>query len=129
MFFVIVVVVVVVVVVAAVGVVVVVVVVVVVNVVVVVVVVVVEVVVVVVVVVMVMVVVITYCMQCPVYTSEKLSSNIEQIRVVNVEVLLFGNSKHSYYENREIFKSVDIFILNPTDYYKLIHVLLCKSCA
>ena len=90
-----------------------------------------EVVVVVVVMVMVMVVVITYFMQCPVYTSErqKLLSIIEQIRVVNIEVLLFGSSKHSYVENRVIFKSVHIFILNPTDYYKQIHALLCKSCA
>ena len=49
----------------------------------------------------------------PLYTSkrQKLLSVVEQICVVHVQVLLFGISKHSYVENRVIFKSVEVFIL------------------
>ena len=43
-----------------------------------------------------------FLLQCPLYASErqKLLSVVEQICVVNVQVLLFGSSKHSYDENR-----------------------------
>ena len=42
---------------------------------------------------------------------QKLMSVLEQLCMVNVQVLLFGSNKHSYAENRVIFKSVDNFIL------------------
>ena len=54
-----------------------------------------------------------YLLQCPLYAIErqKLLSVVEQICVANVEVLLFGSSRHSYDENSVIFKSVEMFIL------------------
>ena len=40
-----------------------------------------------------------------------MSSVVEQICVANVEVLLFGSSRHSYDDKSVIFKSVELFIL------------------
>ena len=54
-----------------------------------------------------------YLLQCPVYLTkrQRLLSVIEQLCVVEVQALSFGGSKHSYAENRSIFKSVELFIL------------------